>query len=187
MHNTQKTLLLLLTMLATLACSIFVGGPEIPNQPIPVSAEAVTAMHDEIESAVAAGAVTGVITLRITEIQLTSYLAIKFATDETPLFSEPQIYLRDGQMKIYGKSERGSFVANIGIVLEVGVDENGAPKLTLVSADFGPLKIPDGLNSAITALIEEAYTGSLGPVATGLRIELITIADGVLTIVGRIH
>ncbi len=170
-----------------LACTIFVGGPEIPNQPIPVSAEAMTAMHDEIKAAVAAGTISGVITLRITEIQLTSYLALKFSTDESPMFTEPQVYLRDGQMRIYGKVKRGALLANVGIIIEVGLDENGAPKLQLVSADFGPLKAPDGLNSAMTAIIEEAYTGSLGPVATGLRIESITIADGVLTIVGRVY
>jgi len=187
MRKNSKIFFLFIALMATIACTIFVGGPDIPNQPIPVSAEAVTAMHDEIKAAVEAGAISGEITLRITEIQLTSYLALKFSTDKSPLFTDPQVYLRDGQMRIYGKAKRGVFVGNVGIVLEVGVDENGRPKLQLVSADFGPLKVPDGLNSAITAIIEEAYTGSLGPVATGLRIESITIADGVLTIVGRIH
>ena len=100
MHKFQKTFFLLIILSATLACTIFVGGPEIPNQPIPVSAEAVTAMHDGIEAAVAAGTLSGVITLRITEIQLTSYLALKFSADASPLFTEPQVYLRDGQMRI---------------------------------------------------------------------------------------
>jgi len=35
-------------------------------------------------------------------------------------------------------------------------------------------------------MIREAYMGSLGPVATGLRIENISIADGVMTVSGRI-
>ena len=187
MKKISTSILLAAALTMTLACTIFIGGPEIPDQPIPVSAEAVTAMRDELEAAVAAGAVSGVITLRISEVQLTSYLALKFAADESPMFTEPQVYLRDGQMRIYGKAKRGAFLANIGIILEVGTDEEGRPKLQLVSADFGPLQIPDGLNTAITAIIEEAYTGSLGPVATGLRIESITIADGVMTIVGQVH
>jgi hypothetical protein len=33
----------------------------------------------------------------------------------------------------------------------------------------------------------EAFTGSFGPVATGLRIETITIADGIMTLTGRIR
>ena len=78
------------------------------------------------------------------------------------------------------------FAANIGIIVSVGIDENGKPKIDIVSADFGPLPAPAGLNNAISAMIDEAYTGSIGPVATGLRVQTISIADGVMTITGRI-
>ena len=66
------------------------------------------------------------------------------------------------------------------------VDENGQPKVEIASADFGPLPAPEGLRDAVAAMVREAYMGSLGPVATGLRIETIAIADGVMTISGRI-
>jgi hypothetical protein len=79
------------------------------------------------------------------------------------------------------------FTANIGIIVNVGVDENGQPKIDIASADFGPLPAPKGLTNAIAAMVREAYTGSLGPVATGLRIETITIANGIMTISGRIR
>jgi hypothetical protein len=68
----------------------------------------------------------------------------------------------------------------------VGVDENGQPRVEIASADFGPLPAPEGLRDSVAAMIREAYMGSLGPVATGLRIETITIADGVMTVSGRI-
>jgi hypothetical protein len=108
-------------------------------------------------------------------------------TDKTPLITNPQVYLRDGQMQIYGKTQQGIFAANIGIIVSVGVDEAGQPKIEIVSADFGPFPAPEGLKDAISAIIREAYTGSLGPVATGLRIETIVIANGVMTITGRIR
>ena len=57
----------------------------------------------------------------------------------------------------------------------------------IASADFGPFPAPEGLKNALTAMMQEAYTGSLGPVATGLRIETISIANGVMTITGRIR
>jgi hypothetical protein len=79
------------------------------------------------------------------------------------------------------------FTANIGIIVSVDVDENNAPKIDIVSADFGPLPVPDSLKTAIAAMIQEAYTGSIGPVATGLRVESITIANGIMTIFGRIR
>lgn len=187
MKRTRILTILILALFVTLACAIETGGPEAPQQKIPVSAEAVDSLKQEIQQAVAEGAQSGVIYLFINETQLTSYLASKLGESPDPLFTDPQVYLRDGQMRIYGKSKQGMFAANIGIVLEVGADEAGKPKLQLKSADFGPLPLPAGLNDAITAIIEEAYTGSLGPVATGFRLETILIADGVMAIVGRIR
>ena len=89
-------------------------------------------------------------------------------------------------MKIYGKSQQGMYAANIGIIVNMGVDELGKPKIEIVSADFGPFPAPAGINNALTAMIDEAYTGAIGPAATGFRIETITIADGIMTITGRI-
>ncbi|MGZ9234872.1 MAG: hypothetical protein ACXW4E_05045, partial [Anaerolineales bacterium] len=81
----------------------------------------------------------------------------------------------------------GIFAANIGIVVTMGVDANGEPLIEVASADFGPFPAPEGLKDAITAMVEEAYTGSLGPVATGLRIDSISTVNGVMTITGRIR
>jgi hypothetical protein len=71
--------------------------------------------------------------------------------------------------------------------MNVGVDPaTGTPSITIASADFGPVDAPEGVTNAISSIIAEAFTGSFGPVATGLRIETITIADGVMTLTGRI-
>lgn len=188
-------LLVSIVLAATLACTIFVGGPDYSDlDPIPVSTEAAQSLRDGIVKSVESGLQTGVVMITITEQQITSYLALRMANEpslqtesQEPLFSEPQVYLRDGQMKIYGKTQQGMFAANIGVILNVGVDELGKPKIEVVSADFGPFPAPEGINDALTLFIEEAFTGSFGPVATGLRIETITIADGIMTLNGRIR
>jgi len=179
--------ILALTLITTLACTVFTGGPDYPEQTIPVSTEAVDSLKQQIEQAVVNGAQSGVVYLFINETQLTSYLAFKLQQSADPMFTDPQVILRDNQMRIYGKTKQGMFTSNIGIILEVRTDEQGKPKLQVISADFGPLPLPDGLNEAITAIINEAYTGSLGPVATGFRIQTIVIADGVMAIEGRIR
>src|SRR5512134_2315176 len=189
------SLFLLSLVLTTLACTIFVGGPDYSSLPsIPVSAEAAESIKEELRRAFEAAAQTGVVTINITEPQITSYLAARLQTDpglqqsdKKPLMTDPQVYLRDGQMQIYGKSQRGIFAANIGIIVQVGVDAEGQPLIEIVSADFGPFPAPEGLKSAITAMVKEAYTGSLGPVATGLRIESISTGNGVMTITGRVR
>ncbi|NWG06400.1 MAG: hypothetical protein HXY35_06895 [Chloroflexi bacterium] len=182
-------------VLVSLACTIFVGGPDYSDLPvIPVSQEAEQSLKDEMKRALEAGAATGTVTLNITETQITSYLYYRMQSDpslqqtdsQQPLITDPQVYLRDGQMKIYGKTQQGTFTANIGIIINVGIDEAGQPKIEIASADFGPFPAPDGLKDALTAMVKEAYTGSIGPAATGLRIESILIADGTMTITGRI-
>ena len=188
------TIFLLALLLTSLACTVFVGGPDYSDLPtIPVSTEITQSIQDEVARAFEEGMTTGTVTLNFTEAQLTSYIASRLQNDPTmqqdnkPLITDPQVYLRDGQMQIYGKTQQGMFAANIGIIVSVGVDENGQPKIDIVSADFGPLPAPEGLKEAISAMVREAYMGSIGPVATGLRIETISIADGIMTISGRIR
>ena len=165
--TSHLTIFFTVLLLASLACSVFAGGPEYPAQTVPFSA-------DEVQ------------TMQITESQLTAYITQKMQEQTDPPFTEPLILLRDGQMQMYGKVESGMIKANILITMNVGIDEtSGLPKIEIVSADFGPIPAPEGLNTAISAMIDEAFTGSLGPVAIGFRLESITIADGIMTLTGR--
>ncbi len=176
----------LAVLTAMLACTLFIGGPQYPPNTIPVSTEAVGDLQKSIAEAIAAGAVTGQVTIVINEEQLTSFLAMKLQQQTNPLLTDPQVYLRDGQIQIYGRAKKGNLEATARIVLTAGVDENGTLKIELSSASFGPLPIPAGLLEALTAIIDEAFTGSVGPVATGIRLTSVTVADGIMTITGQI-
>ncbi|MFM8368300.1 MAG: hypothetical protein ACKOBD_06040 [Chloroflexota bacterium] len=187
--KTKKYLYLFIVSLvvSSLACSINVGGPEYPAQTVPASPTDAQALRDMIQQAMITGAETGVITLSITENQLTGFMAEKLAQQTNPPFTDPQILLRNGQMQMYGKVTQGWFTANMLITMNVTIDEiTGQPKMQIVSADFGPVPAPEGINNAISAIIDEAFTGSFGPVAVGFRLETITIADGIMTLTGRI-
>ncbi len=166
---------------------MFLGGPDYPEQTVSVSPDEALNMQNIIEQALISGAETGVITVQLTEAQLTSFIAQRLAQQTNPPFTEPQILLRNGQMLMYGKITRGWFSANLLITMNVSVDPTtNMPKIEIASADFGPLPAPAGINQAMSALIEEAFTGSFGPVAVGFRLETISIADGVMTVTGRI-
>lgn len=187
-RNFKPYLFVAVLVLATLACTVSAGGPDYPAQTVPVTTDDAQSLREQIEQALIAGAETGIVSLQITESQLTSFIADRMAQQTNPPFTDPQILLRNGQMQMYGKVTQGWFTANMLITMNVGVDEaTGQPKIEVASADFGPLPAPEGLNAAITALISEAFTGSLGPVAVGFRLESITIADGIMTLTGRIR
>jgi hypothetical protein len=184
----NKSIILSFIVLASagLACSIFIGGPVYDDAPISVSTVATQDLQTYIEQSVTNGEQTGTITLQITESQLTSYLALKLATQTDPLITDPQVLLHDGQMMIYGRMERGIFIANINITAQVTVDGQGRPIIEITQTDLGPLPAPKGLNDTVSAFVSEAFTGSIGPIATGFRLDSISIADGVMTVTGRI-
>lgn len=181
------TLLALLSLTgASLACSVFVGGPDYPASPIPVSTEAIGSLEEQIRAAETAAAENGILALSVTETQVTSLLAEKLAAQPEPFMTEPQVFLRNGEIQVYGKVKQGSLEANIRIVLSASISAEGKPVITVNSVDFGPFPAPSGLNNTISAAIDEALTGALGPAVTGLRLETITIADGVMTLAGRV-
>ena len=187
MKSRKFTLIMIASVivLAVLACTINIGGPDYPTPGIQVSTEAVGEMQSFMETSVEVGALSGQITLTFTESQLTSYLNAKLLTQTQPLITNPQIYLQDGQIMMYGTVKKNYFTATVRIILSAGIDELGKLKIELVSADFGPLPAPNGIKEIISSTIQEAYTGALGPVATGFRLQSVTIVNGTMTVVGQ--
>ncbi len=172
--------------LSVLACTINVGGPAYPDQRIPTSTYAAGELQTNVQTAVAAGAETGQISLVVTEGRLTSFMATYLQDQPQPLFTDPQVFLRDGQIQVFGTANQGYFQANIEIIVNAGVDAQGQLSINVISADFGPMPVPAGLKDTISATLQEAYTGSIGPAAVGFRLESISISEGSMTIVGRI-
>lgn len=177
---------LLVLTLASLACTLFVGGPDYPADPVQISPDAAQSLRDQVKQAIESGVLGQPVTFQFNESQLTSYLAARLAQDGSTFLSEPKVLLRDGQIQVFGKLKQGAFTANAAVILSAGVDPEGQPKIEVVSADFGPLPAPHALNSLISSFISEAYTGSLGPAATGFRLESITITNGVMTLTGQV-
>ena len=124
----KKIFILLSLVLATLACTLSVGGPDdpYPQTDIPVSARAVENMQEQFKAAFETGVKGETIILTITETQITSYLALKLEAENDPFFTDPQVYLRNGQMQIFGKASQGYFVAKTNVVISVGIDESAA-------------------------------------------------------------
>lgn len=184
--NQLSIFALLALTFASLACTLFVGGPQLPEATIPVSTEAAGSVAEQMNQAATAAASSGVMTISISESQLTSLLTYRLQQEADPILTEPLVLLRDGEIQIYGKAVRGNFQANIRIALAATIDSAGRPQITVTSVDLGPLPAPEGLNNTISALVNEAFTGALGPAALGFRLESIVIADGVMTLTGRV-
>ncbi len=189
MRRRNNAILLTLAVLvaASLACVINVGGPETPTASIPVSTEAVESLTDLWKGALKSARESGQISLVVNEVQLTSLVALRLQEQSDPFLRNPQVYLRDGQIQVFGTVQRSSLQATASMTLEVGIGPDGIPELSLTSADFGPFPVPVGMLDGISAMLDEAFTGSIGPAATGVRVESITIQDGLMAITGRVR
>ena len=111
--------------LAEIACTINIGGPAYPNPSIPVSTEAMGDLSSAIETAVVNGTESGQIMIGITETQLTSYLSYKILALPQPFITNPQVYMENGELQLYGTATEGYFQATVSLVFSASVDEMG--------------------------------------------------------------
>ncbi len=118
---------------------------------------------------------------------MTAFLAERIADREQPLIRNPQVYLRGGQIQVFGIAERGIFKANVLITVSPEITSEGDITFQLAEASLGPVPAPSALKSTISAVLTEAFTGSIGSLATGIRISSLAIADGQMTIAGELR
>jgi hypothetical protein len=172
--------------LATVACTIDIGGPEAPDHPQgpPADADAVRQMW---EGALAGAVDTGQVTLLFNEAQVTALLRDRVSGDESSAFESPVVLLRDGTIQVYGVGHQGPFRANVYLSITPVLSPDGELGFELTSASFGPLPVPQGLRESISSVITEVLSGPLGSLATGVRITSVAIDSGELAIVGEVR
>lgn len=169
-------------VVVSMACQISVGGPEPPAEVIQASEASATELAGNWESALSLDA--GEVTLVITEQQLTSFISERFENDEKPVLRNPQVFLRDSEIRIYGTAGAGVFEAGALISIQPIVSSGGDVEFEITTAEFGPVPAPAALTTVLSELLTEAFTGTLGSMATGIRITSFAIADGQVAIVG---
>ena len=178
---------LLALFLNSLACN-FPGrsaaeSTELPT--IPVTTQAVESLQSTIDSAKEAFQNNQPIEVQVTETQLTSMAAIELQSDpETPL-SEPQIYLRDGQVSIYASLTQKQIAVPLEIILHLSADEQGILDYEITKSQIGPLPMPENLLSQLTSRLDEIIARQTTVEDSSLFIESISISDGILTLRGH--
>lgn len=188
MHTTiHPATALVALVLASLACSIFVGGPDLPTPSGVEASESLDSLDTELERAATESLTTGTLEVQFTQEQLTAYVANLLANQSPPLLSDPQVVLGDQELTIYGHAKSGILEANASITTAFSVDEAGKPIVRISHAELGPIPMPDALKDGIAAAIDEALTGAIGPAAIGFRLESIDISGGIMKITGRVR
>jgi uncharacterized protein YpmS len=173
-------------LLAGLACNLG-AGPRPPAQatPIPVTTESVEELQENLQVAATQASTSGEVTLVIDEAQLTSLVAFELQDQEEQFFQDPQVYLRDGQIQLYGSVVQGGISLPVSIIATLSVDEGGMPRYKIVSATAGPVPLPQSILDQLTARLDQVIASQLNPERTDMVVENILIDDGKMTITGH--
>ncbi|MGB2896815.1 MAG: hypothetical protein WBB65_11705 [Anaerolineales bacterium] len=173
-------------VLATLACQIDVGGPEPPYPPHNTDDQAANEVTDLWQTALESALDSGEVMLILDENQLNAFVVNRLAVEDS-LLQEPQVFLRQNAIQVYGFVIQGIFRANIQLSISPILDQEGRITFELSSASVGPIPIPEAVKNTISAILTEAFTGTLGSLATGIRVSSLVINDGQLAIVGELR
>jgi hypothetical protein len=173
--------------LATLACSpsLGIGAPTPPGSPVPVSTEAAGQLEGAWGTAVA-NTNNGLVTVVMTEEQLTSYAALKLTSDANSPIEDPQIYLRNGKLMLYGKVKTNNVTLPAALTLSVVPTAAGAVSVTIDAADVGPMPVPSALRDVLASNLNNLIAQNAGGSNTGFKVTDIVIADGKMTISGTL-
>ncbi len=171
--------------LATLACQIDVGGPE-PPYPLITADDQADDVTDLWQSALESALDSGEVMLVLDENQLNTFVAKRLAAEDS-LLHEPQVFLRQNAIQVYGYVTQGIIRANMHLSISPILDQEGRISFELTSASVGPVPVPEAVKNTISAILTEAFTGTLGSFATGIRISSLVINDGQLAIVGELR
>jgi hypothetical protein len=173
--------------LAGLACSpnLGIGAPTPPASPIAVSTEAAGQLEGAWATAVA-NVDHGIVTVIMTEQQLTSYAALKLTSDPNTPITDPQIYLRNGKLILYGKVKTNNLTLPAALVLRVVPTAAGAISVTLDAANVGPIPLPSSLRDSLASNVNDLIAQNAGANSTGFKVTDVAIADGKLTLTGSL-
>lgn len=188
--KTTKIRILSITVLCTLiltslACRLTAKTSEKPVETIAVSTEAVGSLEEKVQEAVDQAAKGQTVELSLTEEEITSLLAQKLNEQGEVMVSDPQVYLRDDKVQLFGNVQYGKLSLPLDVVLEPRVDTAGRANLKIVSVKMGPVSAPDSLISNIQDQVNSLVNDLLQQSGESFYVESITSRDGLLTIRGH--
>lgn len=183
----QLTLLLVTLVLSSLSCNLLNRVSNAPSEPtpIPVSIESANSLREEITSAAESLSAGERVTIVIDEAEITSLIAMELAKQSEPILYEPQVYLRDGEVQLNGKVLQSGFMVPAQMNLTMSTDVHGKPEINILSANVGPLELPDSMLVEFEGQIDTVFIRNIQPSINDVYVESIIIADGLMTIIGQ--
>jgi hypothetical protein len=139
------------------------------------------------QSAIEGASGTGEVVIILDEAQLTGFISEYLAKQPDPIFSDPQVILRDGRLRIQGTLQQGVLKAGLLVTIVPEVDPAGNITFRIESAELGPAPAPEAVKESISGILTEVLSGPLGSLATGVRVTSLVVDEGQIAIVGELR
>jgi uncharacterized protein YpmS len=180
------SVLILILFLSSLACNLPGREPatETPLPTIPVSTEAVASLQDTLTAAKDAFENNQTVEITVNESQLTSLVARELESDPEIPLTDPQIYLRDGQVTLIASLTQNQIAVPVEIVLVLSADGQGNPEYEVIKGQVGPLPVPANLMNRLTSRLDESIANWTRVDDRQVFVESIAVGDGNLTLRG---
>jgi uncharacterized protein YpmS len=178
-------LMVLALLIVMMACNLPQRKiADIPT-PIPVTTASAQEMEDILGDAVKGFEETGTIDIEISESQLTSYIAVQLESQPDPVFQNPQIGLRDGEIQLSGDVTQGNLALPMKARIAVSATSSGNLEYEITSASLGPLPLPQSIIDQLSTQIDQVIETNFSSQLAGINISEVVIANGVMTIKGQ--
>jgi hypothetical protein len=182
--------------LASLACRL--GAPSAASTPtleaaIPATAtpalQALAPIQTNAPEPPAAQPTSnaGKISITIDDAQLNTLVANELNKQSNPELANPSIHLQNGQILVSGEVNRSGLKANFSGTLTVDVTPDGRLHYDVVSANLGPLPLPQAMRDQVAAQLNDALGTPTTQDGQQIFVEDVKIGDGVMTITGHIR
>jgi len=158
------------------------GAPERPGSEIMVSEQAGIEAKAIIENALPQPGSLSSIT--ITEQQITSWLVMELQENPDLPLSDVQVFLRNGQVQIWGMVKGSENSTSALIVGEISIDANQLPYFEIESMQVGTQVVPDFLLSQMQAWINELIAENINEQLPGLQMMNVNVVNGLITVSG---
>ncbi|MBL8102121.1 MAG: hypothetical protein JNM02_06310 [Anaerolineales bacterium] len=120
----------------------------------------------------------------ITEQQITSWLAMEMENSADLPLSDVQVYLRGGQIQIWGMVNGSTGSTSALLDGTISIDGNAQPVFTLESMQIGQQKVPDILLSQAENWLNQILAEKINSEIPGLRLMNINVTNGLITVSG---
>ncbi len=182
-HNFIKGFAVLLVLVtASLACNL--PANDAVQTPVSVPSISEQDLQSTLEASVTVAPEQSTVTVVLTEQDLTAYIRQSLSTEAGVPLQNAAISLQNGKLTLTGQYAQDFLTADVVVVMVPFVTSNGEVQVTVESADFGPIPVPDSMKDSMTAAINEQLSKSLAPATTGVLVQNVVIASGTMTISG---